>query len=286
MPAENIEQTLTKISTVLVPMIKNLIDYSIGKQYTFTSEEEFKAQHSNERQKIYWQEIIYRSHWAATGSLIRTKKWLDACFSAIESENYIAFCSSLRGLLESSADAYSALGAVPLTLAEASGHIKEALNGSNSKSLLISEELEDSLIHFIFARKLNKAELSPKSHSAKTASSIINELDSPSTPLKNLYSELCQVVHPAAQSISWLVESEGDTYSLTQPDEITLIKNLGQKYSSCIEEIITYPTNISIFIYKVINNLNIQNLKNPYADSLNMSASPLHNKIKVAFSKG
>ncbi|CDF83111.1 hypothetical protein PKB_1753 [Pseudomonas knackmussii B13] len=285
MNKELIEQTLTKAGIALPPIIKSLIESSIDRNYVFACEDEFNKLPPSEIQKTYWKEIIYRAHWAATSSLIRTKKWLDACNSAIEGENYIAFCSSMRGLLESTTDAYSALGSVPLTLAEVSAHIAKALQGNELKSVVISEELEDALIHFIFARKLSKNEKAPKSHNAKTASSMIDELDSANLPFKNFYSDLCQIVHPAAQSIDWLINEQDGVYTIAEPKDIDLIKSISGKYQSCIEQLILYPTNISIFIYQVINELPVPELVNTYAKSINSSASPLHEKINRAFTE-
>ncbi|WP_198291713.1 hypothetical protein, partial [Pseudomonas asplenii] len=209
---------------VYPPIIQDLLECSYNKKYKFLNLDDFKLLSGSDSNYVYWIEILYRSHWAATSNLIRHDRWYELCYnSSIISPNYIAFCSGLRGLLECATDTYDALGGVPLTLAQASSYIEDALLRRPISKILFSEELEDRLIHFSYARKLNKQENAPKSHEAKTASYYIAQLDSVDLPLKNLYAELCQVVHPAYQSTAWLVGSEDQSYKIQKPDDLAFI---------------------------------------------------------------
>lgn len=268
---------------VFPPIVQDLLAGSYDRNYQFLSLESFRSLSEVESNYVYWIEILYRSHWAATSSLIRYEKWYELCHhSSIVKPNYLAFCSGLRGLLECTTDTYHALGSVPLTIAETSTYIEDALLRRPTLKRGVSQELEDSLIHFSYARKLSKHEDAPKSHEAKTASYYIEQLDSPERPLKKLYAELCQVVHPAHQSTSWLVEFEDQNYTIQNPDDLNYILKLCSKYKDPIEYIQMCSVNISMFIFKVINMLSCPELHNPSAEKYDMSNSQLHKKIEAA----
>lgn len=265
------------------PIVRDLLGEAYGKQYEFVSLDDFKLLNEVDLSYVYWIEILYRSHWAATSNLIRYIKWFELCYdSSVIKPNYIAFCSGLRGLLECSADTYEALGSVPLTLAHASKHIEDALLRRPVLTKVVSEELEDSLIHFSYARKLQKLEGAPKSHEAKTASYYISQLDSMDLPLKSLYSELCQVVHPAHQSTAWLVGRKDQFYTIRESEDLAFILDLCERYRGCIEYMQTSSVNISLFIFKVLNRFVCSNLHNSSAEKYDMSQSPLKKKIQDA----
>jgi len=273
-----------KAGEIYPPIVQDLLEGAYGKHYEFKSLDEFNLLDKVDSNYVYWIEILYRSHWAATSNLIRYIKWFELCYnSSVTKPNYIAFCSGLRGLLECSADTYDALGSVPLTLANASKHIEDALLRRPVLTRAISEELEDSLIHFGYARKLQKHEDAPKSHEAKTASYYISQLDSIDMPLKDLYSELCQVVHPAHQSMAWLVDQKTEQlYTIRESEDLKFILDLCERYRGCIEYMQISSVNVSLFIFKVLNKLVCSELHNFSADKYNMSNSPLNKKIQAA----
>lgn len=265
------------------PIIQDLLDASYNKKYQFLSNDDFKLLNGIDTNYVYWIEILYRSHWGATSNLIRHDKWYELCHnSSIVKPNYIAFCSGLRGLLECAADTYDALGSVPLTIAQALRDIEDALLRRPTLKRVFSKELEDSLIHFAFARKLKKHEDAPKSHEAKNASDYIAQLDSEALPLKSLYAELCQVVHPAHQSTAWFVGVEEQNYKIQRPDDLALILSMCGRYKECIEYLQRISVNTSIFIFKVLNMLSCPELYNSSADKYDMSYIPLHKKIEDA----
>ncbi|MGN9460769.1 hypothetical protein ACTMQT_12180 [Pseudomonas syringae pv. aptata] len=268
---------------VYPPIIQDLLKSSYDKKYQFLALDDFKLLSEIDSNYVYWIEILYRSHWAATSNLIRYDKWYELCYnSSVVKPNYLAFCSGLRGLLECATDTYDALGSVPLTIAQASGYIEDALLRRPTLKRAVSEELEDSLIHFSYARKLSRHEVAPKSHEAKTASYYIAQLDSADLPLRNLYAELCQVVHPAHQSTAWLVDIEEQYYKIQRPDDLAFILELCGRYKECIEYIQMSSVNVSMFIFKVLNMLSCPDLHNSSADKYDMSNSPLHKKIDAA----
>ncbi|MEN4800192.1 hypothetical protein [Pantoea agglomerans] len=265
------------------PIIQDLLKASYNKNYQFLALDDFELLNKIDSNYVYWIEILYRSHWAATSNLIRHDKWYELCHnSSIVKPNYIAFCSGLRGILECATDTYDALGSVPLTIAQIFSHVEDALLRRPTLKRVVSEELEDSLIHFTYARKLIKNEDAPKSHKAKTASDYIAQLDSEALPLKSLYAELCQVVHPAHQSTAWLVGVEEQNYKIQRPDDLAFILSLCGRYKECIEYILMSSVNTSMFIFKVINMLSCPELHNYSADKYDTSYIPLHNKIEAA----
>ncbi|MHB2050355.1 hypothetical protein [Pseudomonas sp. VEM90] len=272
-----------KAGEIFPPIVQKLLGDSYGKKYQFISIDDFELLGELEANYVYWLEILNRSHWAATSNLIRYSKWYELCYdSSVTKPNYIAFCSGLRGLLECTADTYDALGGVPLTLAQALKYIEEALLRRPVLKRAVSEELEDCLIHFSYARKLNKLESAPKSHEAKTASHYISQLDGADLPFKDLYSELCQVVHPAHQSTSWLVGREDECYTIRESEDLVFILDLCERYKKCIEHMQMWSVNASLFIFKVLNKTACSELHNLSAEGYDLSQSVLHKKIKDA----
>lgn len=93
----------------------------------------------------------------------------------------------------------------------------------------ISKELEDTLIHFTHGRKLLKGEEAPCTHRARQPWEYIKRIEELNVNgVKVLYSELCELVHPAAGSVlTWFIK-EGDhfvTNSSTQSSQVNLKAN-------------------------------------------------------------
>src|SRR5205807_1462669 len=84
--------------------------------------------------------------------------------------------------------------------------------------------LEEQLIHFLYGRKLAQSEPAPHFHSAQHMTVYIQALctDTDRT-VEHLYRDLCQIAHPAAQSVHWLLEAAPTSlrYSEMQDDEAT-----------------------------------------------------------------
>jgi hypothetical protein len=98
--------------------------------------------------QVYWQEMLYRVHWAATSNLLRHQRWFESCrILSVEQPNFLGFCACLRGLTEGAADASHSLGAVPETLTTYCNGICAALRGE-ATSFLVAETLENMLIRF------------------------------------------------------------------------------------------------------------------------------------------
>lgn len=120
-------------------ILRDIVNEASGTTYSFMGVEEFKVLSPSQMNRVYWEEILYRVHWAALANAIRHLRWFDACVVHTTSQpNYLAFCAALRGLVESAADTKHSLEVVPLTIASSAGVILEALNGRLNSSLCIS----------------------------------------------------------------------------------------------------------------------------------------------------
>lgn len=227
--------------------------------------------------------MLSRTHWAAASNILRHKRWHNACLKLYAPEpNYLGFTASLRGLLEAAADAYHSLAAVPLILAENHAGIKEMLSG-RATSCAISQELEDMLIHFHYGRKTAKGEAAPDSHKAATADAYLRAADgSGRTDMKNLYAELCQIVHPAAQSVLWMVVGSGEIGVLTGDDKKWIL-DLCRRHTSAIDGVYTESINPCIFILKVLNQFPVRELWTEDVNSMRMDNVPAWSRIQTAF---
>lgn len=185
----------------LYSVVLTLDEMIRGVAYNFTPDEDFlKVDSIAEMQIIYWGEMMQRVHICAATSIKRVKKWYDATQTAYVSKNYYAFCAALRGLIEACGDTFYTVSKIAEPLCTQFATIEVALNG-HASSVLLSEPIEDELIHYMFAQKLSSAEraTSPASHSAKQVRTYMDAIDD--SAVTDLYAELCQVSHPSKVSL-------------------------------------------------------------------------------------
>jgi hypothetical protein len=267
-------------------ILRDIVNEASGTAYSFMDIEEFKALPPSLMNKVYWEEILYRVHWAAVANAIRHLRWFDACIvHTTVQPNYLAFCAALRGLLESAADTKHSLEAVPLTIASSAGGVLKALNGKLDRSIFISTELENCLIHFHHARKVGKEEDAPATHKAETAATYVSAIDHAEYPVKELYSELCQVVHPAEPSLHWLSHVGENGWEIGKQDDIGCIHKLVAQHKATISWIQQNSGNITIFLCQVLNSLPREQLHIASVKPWNMSELRLHNEIKIEFGR-
>jgi hypothetical protein len=269
-------------------LIESLAAVLPGAHYTFMAPEEYQEvlrRSPGEGMRIYWTEILSRAHWAAASNIMRHKRWHEACLALYEPRpNYLGFAAALRGLLEAAADAYYSLRGVPLTLAEHHVMIRAALSGTTTRFAL-SEELENALLHFQFARRLTKGNPAPESHKAFTADIYLRAADGPGrTNMKDLYAELCEVVHPAATSLLWMASPAGspDDATLTSGNDKEWILSLCRRHASAIDALHMQSVNASILIFKVLNRFPLPPLNVPAVDRISMAEVRMWSKIESA----
>jgi len=220
-----------------------------------------------ESQKIYWQEILLRVHFAAVTSLIRTQKWLSGVVLGIEAKNVVVFCSSLRGFLEATVDSYYSLESLPTSLALNFKKINSALKGELNQ-YFANNELESKLIHFQFAKKGKKG-LDASINIAHTNVEYIKSFDLDNIGIKKLYSELCEITHPAANSINCFTEeivvSEHHSYSVTSTEtDNDVISEVISKYWNQINVLLKMGISLYCICLKLLTLFDFENIHSKY----------------------
>lgn len=222
-----------------------------------------------EVQKIYWQEILLRVHFTSVTSLIRTKKWLEGVVLGIESKNLLVFSSSLRGFLEATTDSYYSLQSLPTALALNFKTINSALKGELNR-FFESQEIEDKLIHFQFAKKGKKG--LDKNTIAHTNVEYIKSFDLDNIGIKELYSELCEITHPAENSVNCftkkIVASEHYSYRVTSTEtDNDIISEIILKYWSQIYRLIQIGFSLYCICLKLLTLFDFENIHSEYIEN-------------------
>ncbi|MGV7930639.1 MAG: hypothetical protein AB2L13_17335 [Spirochaetota bacterium] len=245
-------------------------------EYKFMSIDDFgKLESIAERNYIYWIEIIQRVHLVASVSLLRMSRWLNGISIILKNNNHLAFCSCLRGLIESTADSWYTLRYVPATISENFHAIKLALEGN--LNIITLCDLEDALIHYTHARKLSKPEIDdlPSTHKAKEVREYISSFQN--NIISDLYSELCQYTHPSAYSVlNFILPKEDGTLILNKYSETEIynINKLIDTYNGKITDILQIPINSSLFVFHILNMLPITELKFNMIENINIEGIP------------
>jgi len=264
-------------------IIENALDELDSTEYVFSEHSSFEKLPPQERRQQYWIEILYRAHWAAASNLLRHKRWADACLLMYRPKpNYLAFAAALRGLTESAADAAHSLRAASLTLADNSGEIRKAIHGQSTRDV-ISTELENSLIHFQFGRRLEKDEVAPQEHKACSSRTYLTSIELPGgTQVASLYAALCQVVHPAAQSLMWLSPHSSGRVTLIRGEDKREIEQLCDEHQDAIEFAQLQSVNSSLLVLRVLNSFRVSGIRTGSVDRIDLSRLPAWAKISQA----
>lgn len=278
--------------------LTNKIDKEIDrKRYIYTiHDNEFFANsfldNPTQLQKIYWEEILQRAHWAGLSSLIRNLKWTQGLKQAINDNNLLSFTGNLRSLIESSGDNFLSLLSVPSTLADNFKLISIALQGDiENNKIVTSKELEELLIHFAYGRKISQEEIKtqgklPKYQNAKPAAEYIKGLDNKvdNGPVSKLYSILCQFAHPAAQSIHFLfdmkIEDNAFKFSYSSDPDNSYIQRFLNQFSDEILKSLQYGFNPCIVTLKTLNYFNYELTKTPAVNNINLDQLKVWQDIK------
>ena len=287
-------KTLNKIfgteGTQFFEIIECLIPEFSGSKYFFEEPEKFREILLNdpiEGTYIYWQELIGRFHFAAASSVLRSYRWVKGMASSYQESNYLSFAANYRGFIESASDSFDTLLNLPLTVAENQERIRYSLNKENPAVIAISTDMEDALIHFSHGRKLEKGESAPKSHKAKSVRGYLDILKKGAgEEVVDLYAFLCQVTHPAAYSLSFLLDNthqERNEYTLNIDPDIDNIELLLSRFSNVKTPLMLYAFNPSMLSLKVINLLNIEGYHTEYIEKIYFENIPAWHNIKKAF---
>jgi hypothetical protein len=256
-------------------------------QYSFMPIAEFeRLTEVGERMRIYWFEILERAHFGAITALIRLERWLDAMRGAAESENFLGFASSVRGLVESAADTRYALGDVPRALAATFRYADGAVHGK-ATAVVLAPDLENDLIHFSHGRKLASGEEAPESHTARCMKEYLKALQGASTgPLHDCYAELCNITHPAAHSVLYLLEKKASgAISFRSDADDVAIRDLCARSRSVIayavSEAVTYP----LVILRILNRFALPELRMVEAEEISLEHVRVWNEAEALLTK-
>ncbi len=181
--------------------------------------------------RIYWREMLYRSHLAGAVGLRRIERWTFATTTAAEGGSLYGFAAALRGLLEACADTHDALADALNNVADSHTVIRRALDGHVAE-LTLHPHLEDVLLHFTYAGKQSKRPDGRPVYKPKPTTDYIRALkDSAGLDYLPLYGRLCDITHPADASLFMYVESDGHSrYRLGAIDDSRLIDTICQAH--------------------------------------------------------
>lgn len=268
----------------------------IGKQYEFMDPAEFnQIVNASISNRVYWRETLFRVHWAAALSLMRHQRWQMGCIDAFTvPANFLGFAASLRGLVEASLDANYSLRKVPYTLTNNRAMIESALVGK-LQQICDCEELEEYLIHFVYGRKVAKAEkaTTPASHAALEPKDYRNAIGLPEHErqgFRELYDELSGACHPTAFSLTFLwgqaARGNATVIRITAGEDDARIRNLCQKYKETIEFAMSLGVSMSAFCLKALNWFSLPEVGCPSIERWNFDDVPAWTKMQGKPSSG
>jgi hypothetical protein len=236
-----------------------------------------------EAHRQYWLELLGRAYIASAATLLRTSVWIEGTQASYQNGNYLSFTASLRGLIESVADSMHALELVPLTLAQASTHIRAALSVIDIEEFVISSDLEEKLIHFTYAKKARKGEEVPTGHRALQTREYIDVLKRFNPKLETLYSELCEAVHPASKSIVWMLDQvPGAPWHIGfigKDKSSSAITAITELYQTELVDLLMAGINYALLTLKVLRYFDVSDFKLGFMDRINVSGLPAWRRI-------
>lgn len=227
---------------------------------------------------IYVQELLFRAHIAAITTLYRNEKWILGINSALQSPNYFAFCACLRGLVECAADSHSCLIYVPGTLADNYRNFFSALKGRITAGVVCCRYLEDILIHYSHGKKQAKGASVPPSHIARQSQEYLQSLeDAGSTTVRNLYTELCEVTHPAERTVAafvWRETVDSENYVIRKGLDSEFIADLVNRYASAFPNVFQMSFNAALLTLYALNRFDDSRFYTQGVESIELNDIP------------
>jgi hypothetical protein len=208
--------------------------------------------------RVYWTEMLYRAHMASVAAVFRTTRWIEVAIREYEAGSLYGCASACRSLIESAGDIGLSLSSVALTLADNKDKVKAEINGRVTGPLMISQELEDSLIHFTHARKVKNSEEAPESHKAMQSYKYVDYVDRMKVAgVQQLYARLCEIVHPAAESVSVTFVPKGDAWIVDPFNEGIVLHNLLAENRSTLSGVVMASYNAPLLILKTLHSFDL-----------------------------
>ncbi len=283
------------LGAITAEMLADLSHELVGKRYEFMDVGKFQAlDRPSIMSFFYWREMLFRVHWAASLNMMRHQRWQVGCVRAFKAPaNLLSFAASLRGMVEAALDANYSLGPVLYFLADNRAEIETALQGK-LQALSTCEDLENRLIHYVYARKVNKDErdLIPDSHLALEPKDYRNAEGLPQSAregFRRLYDELCGICHPTAYSLAllWSEKQSGDTTiaRITSGDDELRIRNLCLDHSDSISLAMSISVTASALCLKALNRFSIPEVKCPSIERWSFDDIPAWKKAADGLSE-
>jgi hypothetical protein len=246
--------------------------------YKYYSQEDFSRlmiDDPAQGQHIYWYELVGRAHFAAVSSILRSAQWVKGVQISHNENLYLPFCANLRSLIESASDSLAGVAGAAQTLAENSSSVNDSLRFKSNINV-INRALEDQLIHFSHGRKVAKGDDAPQSHSARSARSYIDQVESLGlAQAHTLYGLLCQVTHPASDSVSHFLSVKGDEeFTLFPHNDRAAISSLIQRHEALLHALLRYAFNQPIILLRVLLHLDLPEYHSDEISRLDLSGMP------------
>lgn len=229
--------------------------------------------------RVYWTEILYRAHFCSIVSLIRTKRWIDGLLSMARAPNYLGFMASYRGFLESSADSYYSLGKVSWWLADFHVVIRLALDDRLEQPTFFPD-IENALIHFAHARRLEKGAAAPADHQARQTKEYIESLAGTADGrVAECYAHLCDSTHPAVGSLLCYVDAkppaETEGFGITTAQDQDWIRSFANEYHDVSSRLMFFGAVPPMMTLRVLNEFNLDTVTTEAAYHVGADAHPI-----------
>jgi hypothetical protein len=251
--------------------------------YPFLPAAEFKVlleENVPRAMRVYWFEILLRSHMCAVSGLKRFLDWVEALERS--EGNYILFCSSLRGLMECAGDTFDGLSHMAFNLAENHGKVRMALAGKMT-DVITAQKWEDQLVHFSHAsgkraRELAQAEIKPK-----RPREYVESLEKGSSlKFYEYYQAICEIVHPASDSLGYNFDEHNGLLRWNGKRDAEIISLSIERQRDLITELLMRGLNPIFVLMKTVNVFGVNELHIPLADRLDLKALPGWARISSA----
>ncbi|MEE1992115.1 hypothetical protein QPL90_11425 [Pseudomonas syringae pv. syringae] len=264
--SETSKSVLHSLKLAYMPLVDQLITQADGMAYYAHLLEPNLESIKSKRLKIDFDEmfrmyiigILERCHIACMTSIARTSRWLRSSLNQLEEGNLLGFSASLRGLLEGAADAHDATSCTIDHLYKGFPFIYlRAGSVSNQVKPVLLEELENRLIHYVYAGKPKKGSAPLPHHTNKSNYDYIKAVEmAGAAGAILLYSMLCELTHPAAPSIACFLEESDKKITLSFSQDKKIIHEILNDFESTIENFVTQTVNsalLSLILLKRIS---------------------------------
>ena len=268
---------------VLRAMVRDLEHTPV--RYQYLSEEDFLELFRSDvvgGVRVQVSELLYQAHFASVATLVRAYRWAEGCLAAYSQNLYLPFCASARGLLEAVGDSHTGLARIPLSLAEASSDVRAGLAKTSPPALHNYEEIENILLHFSHARRLSKEEKAALPEYARAQDpkdyTLPIEAQCPGG-FYAWYQELCELTHPASDSVCYTLNQEDDGQVSFNPsiDHERIAAHVG-RHQERLTELLRLAQVPAITTLRVLVHFPMPELHVKSVAGLDMSRMPLWRK--------